>query len=205
MKKKCLLVCLLCCLLLGLALAEEPMTETVLFEGSQPASGGWNLALTIDTTNVNGTFDPSLISENGYFAVTYDGVQNGVYLALSDWEGGVWAQINVPSTCTQTDGMYTAVFSFEQCRMAYGSMDFAAADQICVGTSASTKTMRCCSAARRRPPHRMSALSSDSRSTSAAHSMRRRCVRTAGFTSSIAARNTVCIWHSPAIPARRSG
>ncbi len=44
MKKKCLLVCLLCCLLLGLALAEEPMTETVLFEGSQPASGGWNLA-----------------------------------------------------------------------------------------------------------------------------------------------------------------
>ena len=141
MKKKCLLVCLLCCLLLGLALAEEPMTETVLFEGSQPASGGWNLALTIDTTNVNGTFDPSLISENGYFAVTYDGVQNGVYLALSDWEGGVWAQINVPSTCTQTDGMYMAVFSFEQCRMAYGSMDFAAADQICVGTSASTKTM----------------------------------------------------------------
>ena len=117
------------------------MTETVLFEGSQPASGGWNLALTIDTTNVNGTFDPSLISENGYFAVTYDGVQNGVYLALSDWEGGVWAQINVPSTCTQTDGLYTAVFSFEQCRMAYGSMDFAAADQICVGTSASTKTM----------------------------------------------------------------
>ena len=105
MKKKCLLVCLLCCLLLGLALAEEPMTETVLFEGSQPASGGWNLALTIDTTNVNGTFDPSLISENGYFAVTYDGVQNGVYLALSDWEGGVWAQINVPSTCTQTDGI----------------------------------------------------------------------------------------------------
>lgn len=97
--------------------------------GSQPASGGWNLALTIDTTNVNGTFDPSLISENGYFAVTYDGVQNGVYLALSDWEGGVWAQINVPSTCTQTDGMYTAVFSFEQCRMAYGSMDFAAADK----------------------------------------------------------------------------
>jgi len=141
MKKKCLLVCLLCCLLLGLALAEEPMTETMLFEGSQPASGGWNLALTIETTNVNGTFDPSLISENGYFAVTYDGVQNGVYLALSDWEGGVWAQINVPSTCTQTDGMYTAVFSFEQCRMAYGSMDFAAADQICVGTSASTKTM----------------------------------------------------------------
>ena len=141
MKKKCLLVCLLCCLLLGLALAEDPMTETVLFEGSQPASGGWNLALTIDTTNVNGTFDPSLISENGYFAVTYDGVQNGVYLALSDWEGGVWAQINVPSTCTQTDGLYTAVFSFEQCRMAYGSMDFAAADQICVGTSASTKTM----------------------------------------------------------------
>lgn len=141
MKKKCLLVCLLCCLLLGLALAEEPLTETVLFEGSQPASGGWNLALTIDTTNVNGTFDPSLISENGYFAVTYDGVQNGVYLALSDWEGGVWAQINVPSTCTQTDGLYTAVFSFEQCRMAYGSMDFAAADQICVGTSASTKTM----------------------------------------------------------------
>ncbi|MFR4293519.1 MAG: hypothetical protein ACLT74_10635, partial [Christensenellales bacterium] len=141
MKKKCLLVCLLCCLLFGLALAEEPMTETVLFEGSQPASGGWNLALTIDTTNVNGTFDPSLISENGYFAVTYDGVQNGVYLALSDWEGGVWAQINVPSTCTQTDGMYTAVFSFGQCRMAYGSMDFAAADQICVGTSASTKTM----------------------------------------------------------------
>lgn len=49
MKKKCLLVCLLCCLLFGLALAEEPMTETVLFEGSQPASGGWNLALTIDT------------------------------------------------------------------------------------------------------------------------------------------------------------
>lgn len=39
MKKKCLLVCLLCCLLLGLALAEEPMTETVLFEG-QPARVG---------------------------------------------------------------------------------------------------------------------------------------------------------------------
>ena len=199
------------------------MTETVLFEGSQPASGGWNLALTIDTTNVNGTFDPSLISENGYFAVTYDGVQNGVYLALSDWEGGVWAQINVPSTCTQTDGMYTAVFSFEQCRMAYGSMDFAAADQICVGTSASTKTMVIHKVAwygaaqtdslgadevlfsGAATSTAMSALSSDSRSTSAAHSMRRRCVRTAGFTSSTAARNMACIWHFPAIPARHSG
>mgnify|MGYP006967529543 FL=1 len=40
MKKKCLLVCLLCCLLFGLALAEEPMTETVLFEGSPRRAAG---------------------------------------------------------------------------------------------------------------------------------------------------------------------
>lgn len=139
MKRNLLVMLLLFCLLTSFALAEEPLTETVLFEGSQSAAGGWNLALTINTTNANGTFDPSLISENGYFAVTYEGVQNAVYLALSDWQGGNWAQINVPSACTLADGLYTAVFSFEQCRMVYGGADFSAADQICVGTSASTK------------------------------------------------------------------
>ena len=65
MKKKCLLVCLLCCLLRGLALAEEPMTETVLFEGSQPASGGWTLTLTNTTTHVNSTIYPTQNSQKG--------------------------------------------------------------------------------------------------------------------------------------------
>ena len=140
MKKKSLFFLLLCCLMLCFAHAETPLTETVLFSGEQAASGGWTLALSLNTTNADGTFDPSLMTEGGYFAVTYDGAQNGVYLALSDWQGGAWAQMNVPSACTMADdGHYTAVFSFEQCRMAYGSMDFSAIDQICVGTSASTK------------------------------------------------------------------
>lgn len=137
--KKILSLLLLCCLLLGFTRAETPLTETVLFSGQQAASGGWNLALSLNTTNAGGTFDPSQMAEGGYFAVTYEGAQNGVYLALSDWQSGTWTQINVPSSCTAADGRYTAVFSFEQCRMAYGGMDFSAVDQICVGTSAATK------------------------------------------------------------------
>lgn len=124
-------------LLCTTALAEDASTleETILFDGETTITESWSIGVSVNTSNAGGSFDPSVIGENGYFTVVYEGGEKAVYLALSDWESGTWAQVNVPSACTLENGLYVATFSYEQCFIQYGSKNFAAVDQICVGAS----------------------------------------------------------------------
>ena len=122
------------------ALAEDDgFVEVVLFDGEATVSGNWQLAASANTTNANGSFDPSLISEDGWFTVEYNGSNKAVYLAFSDWESGTWASVNVPSACTNEGGLLTATFTFSQCYIQYGGKDFGAVDQICVGSTTAAR------------------------------------------------------------------
>lgn len=136
MKK--LLLLLSCLLLFSTAFAEESTEweDIVLFDGNATVTQSWTAAVSINTTSAGGSFDPTVIGENGYFTVVYEGAEKAVYLALSDWDSGLWAQVNVPSACELENGLYTATFSYDQCLIQYGSRNFAAVDQICVGVSA---------------------------------------------------------------------
>lgn len=137
---------LLAALLMTLsALAEnESMMEIVLFDGEATVGGNWELAVSVNTTNAGGSFDPTLISSDGYFTVEYTGSIKAVYLAFSDWQNGTWDSVNVPSACEDAAGVCTATFTFQQCYIQYGDKDFSAVDQICVGstTAAGSTTIR---------------------------------------------------------------
>ncbi len=131
--------------LLSAVFAEESeLQEFVLFDGEATVSGNWELATSVNTTNAQGSFDPVLISEDGYFTVEYIGSMRAVYLAFSDWQTSKWVSVNVPSSCAADDELLTATFSFDQCFIQYGSKDFSAVDQVCVGstTAAGSTTIR---------------------------------------------------------------
>lgn len=118
------------------ALAEEAgFDEFVLFDGEASVSGNWELAASVNTTNANGSFDPAMITEGGWFTVEYTGSIKAVYLAFSDWQSGTWASVNVPSSCETNGKLCTATFTFNQCYIQYGDKDFSAVDQICVGST----------------------------------------------------------------------
>lgn len=144
--KKLLVILFALLVLAAPALAEEDegLVEVVLFDGSASVSGNWQLAASVNTTNANGSFDPALITEDGYFTVEYTGSVKAVYLALSDWQSGVWASVNVPAKCETAGDLCIATFTFNQCFVQYGSKDFTAVDQICVGstTAAGETTIR---------------------------------------------------------------
>ena len=127
-----LMAMLLCC---PACMAEEALQEYVLYDGTASVSGNWQLAIGVNTTNAQGSFDPSLITEDGYFTVEYTGSVKAVYLAFSDWQNGTWASVNVPSTCEADGKLLTATFTYNQCYIQYGQKDFSAVDQICVGST----------------------------------------------------------------------
>lgn len=126
--------------------AEESdgFVDVVIYDGEATVSGNWELATGVNTTNAGGSFDPSLITEDGWFTVEYTGSIKAVYLAFSDWQTGLWASVNVPSSCETSGNLCTATFTFNQCYIQYGSKDFSAVDQICVGstTAAGSTTIR---------------------------------------------------------------
>jgi len=126
------------------AAEENDLVEVIVYDGTATVSGNWELAASANTTNANGSFDPSLITEDGYFTVEYIGSIKAVYLAFSDWQTGVWASVNVPSACQTSGDLCIATFTFDQCYIQYGSKDFSAVDQICVGstTAAGETTIR---------------------------------------------------------------
>ena len=118
------------------ALAEEAaLVDSIIYDGSATVSNVWQLITGVNTTNSNGDFDPSLITEGGTFTVEFAGTDKGVYLALSEWEAGTWSQVDVPAECVANGDRYIATFTYEQCCKAYGSSDFSAIDQICVGST----------------------------------------------------------------------
>lgn len=139
--KRWILALLFLLTLISVALAETTdMTETVLYTGQTSVTGSWQQAVTVNAAGVGGEFDTACIVPGGYFTVEYTGVSRGVYLALADWESNTWASLNAANECTLSQGVYTATFTFEQCYIQYGRLDFSDVDQICVGTTLSSGT-----------------------------------------------------------------
>lgn len=135
MKKLMLLLAALLLAMLPAMAEESGLVEVVVYDGEAAVSGNWELAVGVNTTNANGTFDPSQITEEGYFTVEYTGSLKAVYLAFSDWQSGKWASVNVPSACETVEGVRTATFTFQQCYIQYGNKDFSSVDQICAGST----------------------------------------------------------------------
>lgn len=136
--KKLLIAFLVSMLLFASAIAEEELQEVIVFDGTATVSGSWQLALGANTTNAYGDFDPYLITEGGYFTVEYTGTNKAVYLALSEWQNGVWASVNTPASCVEEDGLLKATFTYEQCLAQMGNVEFSAVDQICAGSTSAT-------------------------------------------------------------------
>lgn len=114
---------------------DDGLVEVLVYEGNATVTGNWELAASANTTNANGSFDPSMITDDGYFTVEYTGSIKSVYLAFSDWQTGKWASVNVPSACETNGSLCIATFTFDQCYIQYGSKDFSAVDQICAGST----------------------------------------------------------------------
>ncbi len=135
MKKLLLFAVLLMTITFGVLAEDDGFTEFVIYDGEATVNGNWELAIGVNTTNAQGKFDPALITEDGWFTVEYTGSIKAVYLAFSEWQGGTWASVNVPSACETAGGRCTATFTFDQCYIQYGSKDFSDVDQICVGST----------------------------------------------------------------------
>lgn len=136
--KKLLIACLVALLIIPAAFADEALQEFVVFEGTATVNGSWQLALGANTTNAYGDFDPYLITEGGYFTVEYTGTAKAIYLALSEWQGGVWASVNAPASCEQVGERLIATFTYDQCLAQMGNTEFSAVDQICAGSTSAT-------------------------------------------------------------------
>lgn len=116
------------------------LEQTVIYSGSTAANAPWTLATSSHTTNANGKFDPSEITQDGYFRVDYTGTQGSVYLAFAEWTSGKWASVN-PTESGKTDTGYYSVFSFSDCENSYGSADFSDVDAICTGSGEKAATV----------------------------------------------------------------
>lgn len=82
----------------------QEMQDLNIFSGSYDVEG-WNMGPQIQTSNGSGTFDPTEITEGGYFTVEYTGA-GGVYLAFSEWTSGKWAQVDEPTSVEESgDGI----------------------------------------------------------------------------------------------------
>lgn len=122
---------------------QESQEEYIsIYEGKCEITASWTSGETIYTTNTDeGTFDPSIIAENGCFAVTYSGTRAQIYLAFQDMTNWEWKSVNVPTLTVSTDSGFVSYFSFDDCAAAYGSTDFSDLGSFTVGTTQSTETV----------------------------------------------------------------
>ena len=117
------------------ALADE-LEETVLYSGEAIATQPWTAALEISTLLSGGTFDSSDMRRGGYFTVAYEGTERAVTLSLIDLAGETLASVNLPAISQREGTHHLSTFTFDQCEMQYGSMDFSAVAAIRIGASA---------------------------------------------------------------------
>ena len=90
-----------------------------LFSGSKEVSA-WQTALEVSTKKNGGSFDPAVITKDGYFAVTFTGTKDSLQVVFQSWTGGSgWAVVKPNQITTNTDGSYTAVFDYDTVTAAY--------------------------------------------------------------------------------------
>ncbi|SFR96815.1 GDSL-type esterase/lipase family protein [Anaeromicropila populeti] len=111
-----------------------------LFSGSKAAST-WTQVLTYDTVKNNGTFNPAIIKENGYFQATFTGNKEGLQMIFQSWSGGSGWAIVVPSEITTSlDGSYLAKFTYSDITASYGT-NFSVLDRLYFNTTTGAITL----------------------------------------------------------------
>lgn len=122
------------------AAQNQELEETVLFTGSAEGAR-WKVATSIYTTNSYGSFNPYLISEDGYFYVEYKGKQGSVALVLVEATTPVWGSV-MPSKSGKTKSGYYSIFRYRDLVEAYGSDDFSDLDVIHISGGAVAVTVK---------------------------------------------------------------
>ena len=91
------------------------------FTGSKSVSS-WSSVMELSSIKNGGTFDPAIITEDGYFAVTYTGTKECLQMVFQSWSGGGnWCFVTPASIQTNTDGSYTAIFDYDTVTASYGT------------------------------------------------------------------------------------
>ncbi|MGN0484442.1 MAG: cellulase family glycosylhydrolase [Lachnospiraceae bacterium] len=117
---------------------ENPSTNdsyTSLFWGEAEANS-WDQAVTVRTSRSGGSFNAGDVQPGGDFYVEYTGTQDRLELILQSWSGGPdWAKVSM-SESGEINGHYYAKYSYENCKAAFGTDDFAGKlDRIHVGAA----------------------------------------------------------------------
>ncbi|SES93647.1 cellulase family glycosylhydrolase [[Clostridium] polysaccharolyticum] len=106
------------------AVSKAPAQEKegiVFFNGSKEVSA-WQSAAEVSTKKNGGNFDPAVITEDGYFAVTYTGTKDCLQAIFQSWTGGSgWAIVTPGKIDTNQDGSYTAIFDYQTVTASYGT------------------------------------------------------------------------------------
>lgn len=107
--------------------------SVTVFQGAE-SIGVWQFALPTSTLKDGGTFDSSIINEEGYFYLTYTGDESDVQMILQSWSGGAgWAQVTPSEVGALGHDTYYAKFDYAAMSAAYGT-NFAALDKFYVYT-----------------------------------------------------------------------
>lgn len=101
----------------------KPVTNDKInfFSGSKEVSA-WQTALELSTKKNGGTFDPTVITKEGYLAVKFTGTKDSLQVIFQSWTGGSgWAVVKPNQVTSNADGSYTAVFDYDTVTAAYGT------------------------------------------------------------------------------------
>ncbi len=92
-----------------------------LFKGSKKVTE-WSSALEISTKKNGGTFDQTVITKDGYFAITYTGTKECLQVVFQSWSGGSgWAIVKPVDIKVNADGSYTAILDYKIVTAEYGT------------------------------------------------------------------------------------
>lgn len=111
----------------------------VLFSGTATASN-WGQAVSVMTSKNGGSFNPGIITSDGYFYIEYTG--GPVELILQSWSGGSeWAKVTASEIGTVNGNSY-AKYSYANCVAAFGSSNFSGLlDNIHAGAASGSVTV----------------------------------------------------------------
>lgn len=105
-----------------------------LFTGSLSATS-WTNVLELIAVKDGGTFDPSIITKDGYFTMEYTGDQDAFELVFQSWSGGAgWAEVKSANSTRTASGTYVSKITYQDIVSVYGDK-FDALDRLYVKTT----------------------------------------------------------------------
>lgn len=105
-----------------------------IFSGHLSANS-WTNVLELTTVKDGGTFNPDMITDNGYFLVTYEGDKDAFELVFQSWSGGAgWAEVKSANSKQLASGTYVSKITYQDIVSVYGDK-FDALDRLYVKTT----------------------------------------------------------------------